>query len=227
MYSAFSEGAPVRNDSGARCEALISTSQLWRCTVLLKAKYRCSVALRARLALWALLLSYVTFPVTPRCQERPTRRILVLNEVGTSYPLINLVDQGIRSAVESSPFGVEIYRESMDTVLFPDPVSQKLIREFLTQKYKKVDLDAIVTVGSAPLKYVADVHESAFPGVPVIYCFPNGVEQSLQAGLPFTGVEDEIMPASTINAALKLLPDTKRVVVVGGMASFDRQQQKT
>ena len=67
-------------------------------------------------------------------QVKPIRRVLVLNEVGTAYPLINLVDQGIRTSLADSPYRVEFYREYMETVLFPDPVNQHLFRSFYLHK---------------------------------------------------------------------------------------------
>ncbi|MCI0348079.1 MAG: hypothetical protein L0Z53_01530, partial [Acidobacteriales bacterium] len=77
---------------------------------------------------------------------RPLRRILILNEVGTSYPVINLVDQGIRAAFDGSPYRIEFYREYFDTILFPDPADQQRFREFYVRKYRDRRPDVIITV---------------------------------------------------------------------------------
>jgi ABC-type uncharacterized transport system, periplasmic component len=39
----------------------------------------------------------------------------------------------------------------------------------------------------------------------------------------FTGVLGQLRPAETLKAALRLLPGTKHVVVIGGMGAFDQQ----
>src|SRR5215471_10113026 len=39
-----------------------------------------------------------------RAQVQPIRRVLILNEAGTAYPGINLVDQGLRTALDNSPY---------------------------------------------------------------------------------------------------------------------------
>lgn len=55
----------------------------------------------------------------PKTKE--TRRILILSEVGTSYPAISIISQGIQTALRNSPYRLEFYSEYLDTVLFPDP----------------------------------------------------------------------------------------------------------
>ncbi|HKT50301.1 MAG TPA: ATP-binding protein [Candidatus Angelobacter sp.] len=173
-----------------------------------------------------LLASPVLLNCVAEEQEKPVRRVLIINEVGTSYPLINLMDEGIRAALKNGRYRIEFYREYMETVLFPDQADQQMIRDFYIRKYQRRPPDVIITVGSTPLRFMADAHDKFFSSVPVVFCLPNRF-----AGLPpihpeFTGVEGDIAPAATLKAALQLQPDTKHLVVVGGMAPFDRQQQE-
>lgn len=154
------------------------------------------------------------------------RRVLIVNEVGTTYPLTNLVDQGIRTALENSPYRIEFDREYMDTVFFPDPAIQQQFREFLIHKYQNHKPDVIITVGPSPLSLILQIHRSAFPGIPIIFCIPNTLPGDLRFDHEeVTGVGGDISPAATIEAALRLQPGTKHVVVVGGLGSFDVQQQ--
>lgn len=176
------------------------------------------------LALITLIFLFV-LPLMASAQAKPLRRVLVLNEVGTSYPLTNLVDDGIRAALAAAPFRIEFYREYMETVLFPDPAIQQQVRDFYVHKYENRRPDIIITVGPSPLKFMLETHQRVFPGVPVVFCVPNGLPGSLTLDSNFTGVEGEISPQTTLAAALRLQPGTKHVVVVGGTAAFDRQQQ--
>jgi len=177
--------------------------------------------------LWALaaLVAIVLSQSGAAAPTKEVRRILILNEVGTSYPLTNLVDQGIRAALGDAPHQIEFYREYMDTVLFPDPVVQQQFRDFYIRKYQDHKLDVILTVGPAPLKFMAETHQKSFPGVPIVYCVPNGLPSGLTLDSDFAGVEGEWAAAETIATALRLLPRTKHVVVVGGVADFDQQLQ--
>src|SRR5258708_34424158 len=71
-----------------------------------------------------------------------------------------------------------------------------------------------------------DVHRSAFAGVPIVFCLPN----LTSPGAPtlesdFTGVENDMAPAETVELALRLQPGTKHVVVVSGVSDYDKQEQ--
>lgn len=175
---------------------------------------------------WLFLASPASLNTIAQEQAKPVRRVLIINEVGTSYPIINLIDDGLRTALKNAPYRIEFYREYMETVLFPDPADQQMVRDFYVRRYQRRRPDVIITVGSTPLRFMAEAHEKFFPGIPVVFCLPNRF-----AGLPpihpdFTGVEGDIAPAATLRAALRLRPDTKNLVVVGGMSPFDRQQQE-
>jgi len=161
-------------------------------------------------------------------QMKEVRRILILNEVGTSYPGIAIVNQGIQSALNDSPYHLEFYSEYFDTSLFPDPAVQQEFRDFYIRKYQNRKPDVIITVGPSPLKFMQEVHQRAFAGVPIVFCLPSGsVPGAPLLDSDFTGVENDMAPGKTIEIALRLQPGTKNVVVVGGVAPFDRKGLET
>ena len=154
---------------------------------------------------------------------KEVRRILILNEAGTSYPAISIINQGIQTALNDSPYRLEFYSEYMDTLLFPDPAAQQEFRDFYLRKYQNRKLDVIITVGPSPLKFMQEVHQRAFPGVPIVFSMPVGsVTGAPPLDSDFTGVENDMAPAKTLETALRLLPDTEHVVVVGGVSDFDK-----
>ncbi len=158
--------------------------------------------------------------------KKEVRRILILNEVGTSYPAMNIINEGIQTALHDSPYQLEFYSEYLDTILFPDPAAQQEFRAFYIRKYQNRRPDVIITVGPSPLKFMLKVHQSSFPGVPIIFCLPYGTMPGTPSLDPdFTGVENDMAPAETLEIALRLQPGTKHVVVVGGVSDFDKQGQ--
>jgi len=159
---------------------------------------------------------------------KEVRRILILNEVGPSYPAITIINQGIQTALQDSPYSLEFYSEYLDTILFPDPRVQREFRDFYLRKYKNRRPDVIITVGPSPLKFMQEVHQKAFPRTPIVYCLPNRSAPGAPAlDFNFTGVENDMAPAKTLEIALRLQPDTQHVVVVGGVSDFDKQQLAT
>ena len=173
-------------------------------------------------ALAAIVLSH---PIAA-APTKKVRRILILNEVGASYPATNIINEGIQTALHDSPYQLEFYSEYLDSVLFPDPAAQKEFRAFYLRKYRNRKPDVIITVGPSPLKFMLEVHQRAFPGVPIVFCLPHGtVRGSPKLDSDFTGVENDMAPTETLEIALRLQPGTKHVVVVGGVSDFDKQGQ--
>jgi ABC-type uncharacterized transport system substrate-binding protein len=158
-----------------------------------------------------------------QAQTRPTRRVLILYETGTSYPAINTVDQGISAGLQDAPYRLEIYREYMETVLFPDAKTQQEIRAFYLRKYQNRKPDVIIVVGPSPLEFMLETHERAFAGVPVIFCLPYGpLPDTLKLDPDITGVTNVVEPAATLEVALRLKPATRHVIIVGGTSALDR-----
>lgn len=182
------------------------------------------VKVRFLFALVGFLL--LSFPIVTSTQVQPSRRILIFYETGTSHPAVNLVDEGIRAGLQNSPFHLEFYREYMDTVLFPDSADQQRLREFYVEKYKNNKPDVIITAGPTPLRFMAETHRDFFSGIPIIFCVPNaGLPGAPTLDTDFTGVENDMAPAETLRVALRLLPDTKHVFVVGGTSLTDKFQE--
>ena len=156
---------------------------------------------------------------------KEVRRILILNEVNSTYPGIRIINQGIQAGLNDSPYHLDFYSEYMDTSLFPDPAVQQEFRDFYLRKYRNRKLDLIITVGPSPLKFMQEVHKKAFPGVPIVFCLPTlGLPGTPTLDPDFTGVGNDMAPAETVGIALRLLPGTKNIVVVGGVSPIDREQ---
>jgi PAS domain S-box-containing protein len=113
----------------------------------------------------------------------------------------------------------------MDTILFPDPADQQRFRDFFVAKYRNRRPDVIITVGPSAVKFIQEIHKTIFPGVAIVFCLPNGNAPGSPAlDSNFTGVENDMAPVATLDVALRLKPDTKHVVVVGGTAAFDKRE---
>ena len=175
-----------------------------------------------------LVLVFVVAILLPQSitaqQIKAVRRVLVFNDFGSiSSPGVALLDQAIADGLENSPYQIELYNENLEATLFPDEASQHRFREWYVRKYSDRKPDLIITVGPASLKFMAEEHEESFPNTPIIFC---GTTQEMLDQLKpdnhFTGVWGVAQPEKTLMAALRLKPDTKHVVVVGGTAGFDR-----
>jgi PAS domain S-box-containing protein len=125
--------------------------------------------------------------------------------------------------LRNSPYQIELYREYLDTALFPDPATQREFRKWYTRKYRDRKPDIIIAVGPSALEFMIAAHEAFFRDIPVVFCTSTeAVAGRARLDSHFTGVWDEIEPVETLEAALRLKPDTKHVSVVGGASPYDR-----
>ena len=70
---------------------------------------------------------------------------------------------------------------------------------------------------------MTNVHDKYFSGIPLVFC--HSAEDwihNLKPDMQFTGAWEAYDPAKTLDAALKLQPDTKQVIVVNGASSFNK-----
>jgi signal transduction histidine kinase len=180
---------------------------------------RRSFALQLVLAAFLLLISSNAAPTYPG-----RKNVLLINQVGLSHRIYALINEEIQSRLTGNKdYQIEFYSDSLDSMSFTDATSQQDIRAWLVHKYRNLKLDAIVAIGPEPIKFISGSATTLFPEVPIIFC---GSIREL-VGQPvldarFTGSWLKLEPARTIEAALRLLPETKHISVVGGASDFDR-----
>ena len=152
------------------------------------------------------------------------KNVLIINQVGLSHRIYALVTEEIQSTLTDDPdYQVEFYAESLDSMSLTDESLQREIKAWLVYKYRDLRLDAVVAIGPEPTKFVSGSAATLFLDVPVVLC--GGIKQL--AGQPaldsrFTGSWLKLEPAKTVDAALRLLPETQHIAVVGGSSAFDR-----
>jgi signal transduction histidine kinase len=180
-------------------------------------------ALRPRMEILALLMCCLLFQPKASSEIKEVRRVVVFYELGHASPAVALIDREMRASLEDSPYQIELYGDYLETTLFDDPEAQQRFREEYIHKYQDLKPDVIITLGPTPLRFMVDSHEKSFAGVPVVF----GGTSEPQADNPkldshFTGCWEIFEPDKTLDAALRLQPGSKHVVVVGGVSSFDR-----
>jgi PAS domain S-box-containing protein len=154
------------------------------------------------------------------------RRILFISALGPSYPFTARIDEAIRNALEESPYQIELYHEYMETILFPEPSKQQEFRESLLRKYRNRKPDLILAIGLSAIRLMSDSHAKFDLDTPIVFCGGNeAFADNLTLDSHFAGAWMVLLPAKTLDVALKLQPGTKHVVVVGGTGLMDRRSE--
>ncbi|HUL59710.1 MAG TPA: sensor histidine kinase [Anaeromyxobacteraceae bacterium] len=150
-----------------------------------------------------------------------SRRVLAVYQSEAARPVNVAFNAGLRAALPSAG-DVDLLAEYLDAERFSQPIYEDRFRDWLRTKYGEIRPDAIVAVGDAAIRFLADPATTPWPDVPVV--FGLTVEAAFDvADLPpnFTGVTEHLAIRETIDLALHLLPATRRLVLVGGASWVD------
>ena len=155
-------------------------------------------------------------PPAAVAQSAQPRRILIVNSYHKEFEWTDAQIAGALEVLTSAIDDLELYVEYLDTkrIVFEGEYINLLSRMFRL-KYKDVMLDAIITTDDNALRMVMKLHEDVFRGVPVVFCGVNDYHPSLLAGRDqFTGLVEVLDIKPTIDLAMKLHPETRKVFVI-------------
>ena len=97
------------------------------------------------------------------------------------------------------------------------------MRQFLQEKYAATRIDLVISTSPFALDFVLQHRNALFPNVPFVYALVSPYELPAQR-LPndVIGILDRFDLAKTLEMALRLQPQARRVVVVTGADAFDK-----
>jgi PAS domain S-box-containing protein len=183
---------------------------------------------------WALLLALITVPGMAAADpapaagraERPVN-VLLLFASPRLTPAQIAIDEALRSTLTSRVSApVYFYTEYLDLSLFRGDEPWPELRFLLKQKYHSVKLDLVVPLASRALRFAVQNRADLFPGAPIVFA---GVDRAaigdLKLDADVTGLWLNTDWAGTLDAALRLQPDTRRVVLISGTSAVDRVWQ--
>jgi signal transduction histidine kinase len=172
-------------------------------------------------ALAWFLLGWVGTATAADDARHPT--VLLLYAETRLAPALIQADAALRSTVSaglSEP--VDFRTEFLDLPPTPSEAYERHLRDLLRFKYKDVRFDLIVVLAARALRVALDHRAELGPAVPIVFM---AVDAPGDLRLPedVTGVAMSIDSLDTLQAALRLQPGTRRVVVVGGTSGIDQR----
>lgn len=149
--------------------------------------------------------------------------VVLYPESSNGSPGNALVDQGIRSTFAAGASDrVEIFNEYLDVSRFHDPAHQRLLADNLRRKFAGRKVEVVIAGLSTGLDFALKFRSELFPGAAVVFCAVD--EREVEAReLPgdVIGVPIRFDLKPTLDLALRLHPNTRRVFVVAGKSRFD------
>jgi signal transduction histidine kinase len=151
------------------------------------------------------------------------RQVLLLYAESRLLPALVEADAAFRSTVASSLGApVVFHTEFLDLPPTPSAAYEHRLRDLLRVKYRDVHLDLIMAFASRALRMALDHRAELGPGVPIVFMAVDSVSDLTLPG-DATGVLMIPDWMDTLGAALRLQPETRRVVVVSGTSALDER----
>ena len=135
-----------------------------------------------------------------------------------------MLEQAVRTEMQKLATNrIEFSTEYLDASHFSDKEHFRLFQDYLGRKYAEQKLDLILVFPSRDYRLAGDLPNALFPDVPVVFVAVNEMEvpEAIQK-LGVTGIVQRFDLRGTLGLIMRLQPDTRRIVVVGGTNEVDR-----
>lgn len=163
-------------------------------------------------------------PCAVAVQEYKEKNILVLYSHEREVSTYAELDQALRSTLQSdSAHPVVFYTEYLDLLRFPDERHQQKLVDYLQVKYADRKLDLIFVVSPLALNFLVQHEKNLFHGIPAVFT-PIDVRRLDKLFLTpnITGIAIKHDIRDTLDLALRLQPDTARVIIPAGSSVIEK-----
>ncbi|MHC1700167.1 MAG: ABC transporter substrate binding protein [Humidesulfovibrio sp.] len=148
-------------------------------------------------------------------QAAPPRHVLVLHSYHQGYQWTDKIQSGLAESLARLAPQAQLHVEYMDTKRQDPKKVFGLLAEFYAKKYAGFAPDVILASDDNALDFLLVHRERLFPGAPVVFCGINDYRPDRLGGARgYTGVSERADIAGTIDAALKLMPSMRRLVII-------------
>jgi PAS domain S-box-containing protein len=166
----------------------------------------------ARIATLSLLLWLTCFIATAAAAEH---NVLVLHAFEANMPINVMTSQGLMPTLEAGGLGIQNqFFEHLDLARNPGPAHRRDLAELMAHRYRHRTIDLIITLYPEALQFVLNEGRNLFSDAPVLALY-------LPEGLVLPQTDRRVIRHSialdlrgTLAAALRLMPEARRVYVV-------------
>src|ERR1700719_1532595 len=143
---------------------------LERCRHLNQARRLSGKCLLLISLLSALLAFALASGSSASAQATLKKDVLILNEVGLSHALTDLMTQQIVSGVRGTAGEVEFFSENLDLLFLADKPTFSEREDWVVKKYGGHKLEVVVAIGPDTIRFLANYARTLFSDVPIVIC---------------------------------------------------------
>ena len=163
--------------------------------------------------------------VTTAAPDSRPKRVLLLFSDAISLPGNMSFEQAVRAELQRSTTNrIEFFTEDLDSARFPDFEQLRVFRNYLNRRYtRRLKPDLVVALMGRNFSLATDLRKTIFPTEPFLFAAATESEIPAElAELQLTGIVQRLDVRGTLKFMLRLQPETRRIVVIGGVSEMDR-----
>jgi PAS domain S-box-containing protein len=176
------------------------------------------------------LLALVFPAVGARAEQAPSpfavRQVLHLASYHQGYRWTDDIQAGLAETLRRSGQGEQVVLqvEYLDAKRVFDEPHQLNLVGLLRHKFAGRGPDLVIASDDDAFEFMKRFGGELFPGAPWVFCGVNNFDDARVAGLAgLTGVAEDVDFAGTLEAALRLFPQARRLAVVGDSSTAGEQ----
>jgi len=170
------------------------------------------------------------FCTTISPSPQPAPEVLVIHSYYPTFTWSDNITQGIRKGLtKDGKQEAHIYFEFLDAKRHPEEDYLEQQAKLLRMKYPDPEaLDVVICSDDQALNFLLDRTDTLLKGVPIVFCGVNGYSpQMRERKHALTGVIEAIDPKSTLEAALRLQPNVREVLVINDITLTGQAIEET
>lgn len=189
-----------------------------------------AAAAAARVAVWAWTLPFFCLPSNPlQAADKPAHEVLILHSYDPNMLYTRLQEAGIRQAIAEAgigpvSFGVE-YLDLSNRVRNTEYL--EALSRFYALKFETKRYDLVITTDTPAFDFLYNEGRTLLKGIPLVFSAMKDIHPPVnRTARDVVGVFEAIDVKETIELALRLHPDAKRIVAVNDQSGFGRELRK-
>jgi signal transduction histidine kinase len=183
--------------------------------------------LRGQLALATLMLACAGPAAAggiPAAQGGPGAawRVVLMRGWDSLYPINLTREKALRETIaDGAPRLVEFFPEEIDPLRFPGAIEADIVA-LLQRKYADTPIDLVIASGADSLEFAARHRDSIWPNAAIVF---NGIFDGSPWRRPprTAGVTMALDIEGTVALGRALVPSMRRLYVVSGSSTYDRE----
>lgn len=147
------------------------------------------------------------------------KHVLILHSYHQGMLWPESISRGLESEIPYDPSRI-IHVEYMDTKRHPSEEHQEALREFYRKKYAKLKISVIISSDDNAFHFALKHRKELFSNAPLVFCGVNHFRpEDYREYSNFTGIVEKNDHLKTINLALSLHPDARRLFVINDLTT--------